>query len=135
MRASIGGIPTVASLVIVVCSGRRFVHLQEGIEPTRPDVNADGHIPTMAGDVIVHCPGSEADHLDWQKKFANLVGQIVSETKFLSANERSHEIELRVKSVLAGGESLDSASAGDEIESDNAALLSLKLAPKFSELP
>ncbi|HBK76645.1 MAG TPA: hypothetical protein DDZ73_09665 [Gammaproteobacteria bacterium] len=79
-------------------------NLQEGIEPTRPDVNADGHIPTMAGDVIVHCPGSEADHLDWQKKFANLVGQIVSETKFLSANERSHEIELRVKSVLAGGD-------------------------------
>ena len=54
--------------------------------------------------MIVHCPGSEADHLDWQKKFANLVGQIVSETKFLSANERSHEIELRVKSVLAGGD-------------------------------
>jgi hypothetical protein len=54
----------------------------------------------MAGDVIVHCPGSEADHQDWQKQFANLVGQIVSETKFLSATERSHEIELRVKSAL-----------------------------------
>jgi hypothetical protein len=56
----------------------------------------------MAGDVIVHCPGNEADHLDWQGKFANLVGQIVSETKFLAASERSHEIELRVKSVLTG---------------------------------
>jgi hypothetical protein len=31
-----------------------------------------------------------------------LVGQIVSETKFLAASERSHEIELRVKSVLTG---------------------------------
>jgi hypothetical protein len=55
----------------------------------------------MAGDVIVHCPGSDADHRDWQKQFANLVGQIVSETKFLSATERSHEIELRVKSALS----------------------------------
>jgi hypothetical protein len=58
----------------------------------------------MAGDVIVHCPGSEADHLGWQKKFANLVGKIVSETKLLSASERSHEIELRVKSILSGGD-------------------------------
>jgi hypothetical protein len=78
--------------------------LQDGIEPTRPDVNADGHVPTIAGDVIVHCPGSEADHLGWQKKFANLVGQIVFETKLLSASERSSEIELRVKSVLTGGD-------------------------------
>ena len=78
--------------------------LQDGIEPARPQINEDGHIPTMAGDVIVYCPGSEADHLDWQKQFANLVGQIVSETKFLSATERSHEIELRVKSALTGGD-------------------------------
>jgi len=28
----------------------------------------------------------------------------VSETKFLSATERSHEIELRVKSALTGGD-------------------------------
>ena len=79
-------------------------NLQEGIEPTRPVANADGCIPTMAGDVIVHCPGSESDDLGWQKKFANLVGQIVSETKFLSATDRSREIELRVRSVLTGGE-------------------------------
>jgi hypothetical protein len=78
-------------------------NLQDGIEPIRPVVNADGCIPTMAGDVIVHCPGSESDNLDWQKKFANVVGQIVSETKFLSAADRSHEIELRVRSVLTGG--------------------------------
>ena len=78
--------------------------LQEGIEPVQPDTNADGHIPTMAGDVIVHCPNDEADQSDWQKKFANRVGQIVSETKFLSANERCCEIERRVKSVLKAGE-------------------------------
>ena len=79
--------------------------LQDGIEPSRPQINADGHIPTMAGDVIVHCPGKRAEDSDWQKKFANLVGQIVSETKFLSANERSHQIELRVKSILTAGDS------------------------------
>ena len=79
-------------------------NLGEGIEPARPVVNADGHIPTMAGDVIVRCPGSEADELNWQKKFANLVGRIVSETKLLSATERSHEIELRVRSVLSGSD-------------------------------
>jgi hypothetical protein len=78
--------------------------LQDGIEPSRPQINADGHIPTMAGDVIVHCPGKRAEDPDWQKQFANLVGQIVSETKFLSANERSHEIELRVKSILTAGD-------------------------------
>ena len=77
--------------------------LQDGIEPARPQINEDGHIPTMAGDVIVHCPGSKADDLDWQKQFANLVGQIVFETKFLSASDRSHEIELRVKSIFSGG--------------------------------
>ncbi|SVC74703.1 uncharacterized protein METZ01_LOCUS327557, partial [marine metagenome] len=78
--------------------------LQGGIEPVQPDTNADGHIPTMAGDVIVHCPNGEADQPDWQKKFANRVGQIVSETKFFSANERCCEIERRVKSVLKAGE-------------------------------
>ena len=78
--------------------------LQDGVEPSRPQINADGHIPTMAGDVIVHCPDKRAEDSDWQKKFANLVGQIVSETKFLSANERSHEIELRVKSILTAGD-------------------------------
>ena len=78
--------------------------LQDGIEPARPQINEDGHIPTMAGDVIVYCPSSEADNPDWQKKFANLVGRIVSETKLLSANDRSHEIELKVRSVLSGDE-------------------------------
>ena len=75
--------------------------LQDGIEPARPQINEDGHVPTMAGDVIVHCPGSETDHPDWQKKFANRVGQIVSETRLLSASERTTEIELRVKSILS----------------------------------
>ena len=75
-------------------------NVQNRIEPARAELNADGHIPTMAGDVIVRCPNSEADHPDWQKKFANKVGKIVSETRLLSASERSNEIELRVKSIL-----------------------------------
>ena len=75
-------------------------NIQNRIEPARAELNADGHVPTMAGDVIVRCPNSEADHPDWQKQFANRVGQIVSETRLLSASERSNEIELRVKSVL-----------------------------------
>ena len=76
-------------------------NLQEGVEPANPETNADGSIPTMAGDVIVHCPGARADHPDWQKAFSHQVGEAVWETRLLSADDRSQEIESRVKSILA----------------------------------
>ena len=55
----------------------------------------------MAGDVIAYCPGTKADHPDWQKNFARQVGQTVWDTRLLSANDRSQEIESKVRSILA----------------------------------
>lgn len=81
---------------------RRHIRaVQEGHDPPRPKLNADGHIPTHSGDVIVRVAKSNVDDTALQREVGRLVGRIVVETLPLAAAERPGEIERRVRAALA----------------------------------
>lgn len=67
-----------------------------GREQPQPELNADGVIPTMAGDVIIAVPQVE-DDVALQKEAGKVVGEIIRESLLLSWDERSVEIEKRVR--------------------------------------
>lgn len=78
--------------------------VQDGEEPARPALNADGYVPTMAGDVIVKIDNSNVDDRRLQSVLGRAVGRIVQDTLPLAAAERPDRIEARVRQLLDGDE-------------------------------
>jgi len=65
-----------------------------------PERNIDGHVPSMADDVILHAPALE-NSPEKQAALARAIGEVVWQSRLLSAVERRAEIEAGSRQALA----------------------------------